>query len=109
MARIAFHLSSHHGPIDLLMARVTVSLPRLLEPAVGSLRKASIEGSTVAEAINALLSDHPTLGVHLFNEQGELRPHVLCFVNGSQTRLADRSDTLADGAEITFLQAVSGG
>jgi len=91
------------------MSRVVVSLPRLLEPALGSVRKAEVEGSSVAEAIDALLVKHPTLGVHLFNEQGELRPHVLCFVNGSQTRLQDRSGPLADGAEITFLQAVSGG
>ena len=91
------------------MARVTVSLPRLLEPAVGSLRKTEIAGSTVAEAIDALLANHPTLGVHLFNERGELRPHVLCFVNGSQTRLEDRRAELTDGDEITFLQAVSGG
>ena len=91
------------------MARVTVSLPRLLEPAVGNLRKTEIEGSTVAEAIDALLTANPTLGVHLFDELGELRPHVLCFVNGCQTRLADRSGALSEGAKITFLQAVSGG
>jgi len=86
-----------------------ISFPRLLEPAVGSVRKAEVEASNVAEAIDALLVKHPTLVVHLFNEQGELRPHVLCFVNGSQTRLQDRSSALTDGAEITFLQAVSGG
>jgi len=91
------------------MARVVVSLPRLLEPAVGNVRKTEVEASNVAAAIDALLVKHPTLGVHLFNEQGELRPHVLCFVNGSQTRLLDRSSLLVEGAEITFLQAVSGG
>jgi molybdopterin synthase sulfur carrier subunit len=91
------------------MGGVVVSLPRLLEPAVGSVRKVEVEGSTVDQAIKALLSVHPTLAVHLFDEGGKLRPHVLCFVNGSQTRLEDRNDALADGAEITFLQAVSGG
>lgn len=91
------------------MGRVVVSLPRLLEPAVGQVRKTEVEGSSVAEAIDALLAQHPTLGVHLFNERGDLRPHVLCFVNGSQTRLEDRSGTLDDGSEIAFLQAVSGG
>jgi hypothetical protein len=47
--------------------------------------------------------------VHLFEENGQLRPHVLCFVNGSQTRLQDRSEPLEGRVDITFLQAVSGG
>lgn len=91
------------------MGRVNVSLPRLLEPAVGAVRRVDIEGTTVDEAIKALLELHPTLAVHLFDETGALRPHVLCFVNGGQTRLEDRGNMLEDGAEITFLQAVSGG
>ena len=46
--------------------------------------------------------------MHLLDEQGSLRPHVLCFHNGESNReLADKA--LADGDEITFLQAVSGG
>lgn len=91
------------------MGRVVVSLPRLLEPAIGAIRKIEVEGSTTDSAIKALLEVHPTLAVHLFDESGELRQHVLCFVNGTQTRLDNRNDPLDDGAEITFLQAVSGG
>ncbi|HEY7563611.1 MAG TPA: MoaD/ThiS family protein [Acidimicrobiia bacterium] len=91
------------------MASVTISLPRLLEPAIGEVRKVEVEANTVDEALKALLTVHPTLAVHLFEESGHLRPHVLCFVNGSQTRLQDRSHALAGRADITFLQAVSGG
>lgn len=91
------------------MARAVVSLPRLLEPAMGAVRKVEVEGDTWGEAIAALLQGHPTLRVHLFDEESRLRPHVMCFVNGQQTRLEDRSPALAEGSEITFLQAVSGG
>jgi molybdopterin converting factor small subunit len=91
------------------MARAVVSLPRLLEPAVGAVRKVEVEGDTWGEAIAALLDRHPTLRVHLFDEESRLRPHVMCFVNGQQTRLEDRAVALDEGAEITFLQAVSGG
>jgi len=91
------------------MARVTVTLPRLLEPAVGPTRRVELEADSVGEALSRLLETYPTLRVHLFDEQGHLRQHVLCFVGGSQTRLVDRSTPITEPTQITFLQAVSGG
>lgn len=91
------------------MARVTVTLPRLLEPAVGPTRRVELEAESVGEAIDLLMQRHPTLRVHLFDEQGSLRQHVLCFLDGSQTRLVDRSVPITEPAQFTFLQAVSGG
>jgi molybdopterin synthase sulfur carrier subunit len=91
------------------MPKVIFSLPRLLEPAVGPTRRVELEAESIGEAIDRLLDRHPTLRVHLFDEEAGLRQHVLCFVNGSQTRLVDRSQSIDEGAEITFLQAVSGG
>jgi adenylyltransferase/sulfurtransferase len=91
------------------MARVTVTLPRLLEPAVGPTRRVELEAESVDEAISRLLERHPTLRVHLFDEQGDLRQHVLCFVGGSQNRLIDRTTPITEPTQITFLQSVSGG
>ena len=91
------------------MPAVIVSLPRLLEPAVGSTRRVELDADSLGEAIDHLLERHPTLRVHLFDEQGSLRQHVLCFVGGSQTRLTDRNLEISAPTEITFLQAVSGG
>lgn len=91
------------------MATAVVILPRLLEPAVGSVRRVEVEGDTVGDALASLLTSHPTLRVHLFDERGEMRQHVICFINGRQTRLEDRTLDLMEGTEITFLQAVSGG
>jgi molybdopterin converting factor small subunit len=90
------------------MPGAVVRLPRLLEPAVGDVRKVEVKGETFRDALDHLFGIHPTLRVHLLDEQGALRPHVLCFLNGEANReLADRA--LAEGDEITFLQAVSGG
>jgi hypothetical protein len=88
---------------------VTVRLPRLLEPAVGPVRTIHLEAAGLAESIDQLLDRHPSLRVHLFDEAGELRPHVLCFVDGAATRLEDRDQQFTQPVEITFLQAVSGG
>jgi sulfur-carrier protein len=91
------------------MARVTVTLPRLLEPAVGPTRRVEFEAESVGEALDLLLHRYPTLRVHLFDEQGNLRQHVLCFVGGSQNRLIDRTTPITEPTQITFLQSVSGG
>jgi len=91
------------------MARVTITLPRLLEPAVGPTRRVELEAESVGGAIDLLMERHPTLRVHLFDEQGSLRQHVLCFLDGSQTRLVDRSVPITEPVQVTFLQAVSGG
>ena len=91
------------------MPRVIFSLPRLLEPAVGPTRRVELEAASVGEAIDGLVNRHPTLRVHLFDEAGSLRQHVLCFIDGNQTKLADRSEPIVQATEVTFLQAVSGG
>jgi len=91
------------------MARLTVTLPRLLEPAIGPTRKVELEAQSVGEGIERLLQLHPNLRVHLFDEQGALRQHVTCFIDGSQSRLTDRQAHITEPTEITFLQAVSGG
>lgn len=89
------------------MPKVVVSLPRLLEPAVGRRTRIEVEADTVGQAIGSLLRELPALRVHLFNEEGELRPHVLCFVDGSASRLQHPDQPVSE--ELSFLQAVSGG
>lgn len=83
-----------------------VTLPRVLQPATQRLAL-DVDGTTVEEALRDLLDQEPNLRVHLFDEQGDLRPHVSCFVDGTSTRLADRTQVV-DSA-IDFVQAVSGG
>jgi molybdopterin converting factor small subunit len=92
------------------MSRVTVQLPSLLGPVVNGAASVGVEGDTVAEALAALVDSHPALEVHLFDETGSFRRHVLCFHNGTNTRWLESLDVpVADGDTITILQAVSGG
>lgn len=86
---------------------VTVSVPRLLAPATGGPTEFRLEAVTVEEMIERLLGACPGLRVHLFDEAGRLRPHVLCFLDGEASRLDDRDQPIA--GEVRFLQAVSGG
>lgn len=86
----------------------TVTLPRLLEPASTDLRF-EVEGETVGEVLEAMFRRAPGLRVHLVDESGTLRTHVLCFVDGVSSRLEDRAAPVETTARFDFLQAVSGG
>ena len=105
---------------------VTVSLPSLLEPVTGGVRELTASGGSLREVFADLVEREPRLRPHLFNETGELRRHVLCFHNGTNTRWlaghagdrnaasrAGRTDgwdtPVAEGDTILFMQAVSGG
>lgn len=87
----------------------TVLFPRLLDPATGGKRSVEVGGDTVETVLTNLVAEMPSLQVHLFDHTGELRPHVLCFIDGQSTRLDDREKALSPGAQLRFLQAVSGG
>ena len=93
----------------MMMAHVTLELPSLLRNvlAQGSL---SIEGDTLDDALEDAYAQLPGLRVHLVDESGRFRKHVLCFVNDVNTRWLDGDKLrLRDGDCITILQAVSGG
>ena len=92
------------------MASVTVLLPAMLVDVTGCARRLALEAATLAAALDRLTELHPALKVHLFDESGGFRQHVLCFHNDANTRWTrDLSARLADGDTIRILQAVSGG
>ena len=92
------------------MAEVTLELPSMIATVLGGGRRLAVEGATCQEALEDAFARHPGLRVHLFDESGALRQHVLCFVNDENTRWADTLElALAEGDVITILQAVSGG
>jgi sulfur carrier protein ThiS len=71
---------------------------------------ATIEGTTVAEALARVFDANPRLRGYILDEQGRLRRHVTVFLNGEPA--ADRrhlSDPVGPADEIFVFQALSGG
>ena len=92
------------------MPEVTVRLPSLLGPIVNGSSTVAVTADTVVGALHALVERHPALSVHLFDEAGSIREHVLCFHNDVNTRwLESIEEPVKDGDTITIIQAVSGG
>ena len=92
------------------MATVQVRLPGLLAQIMGNRRQVTVQAETLQGVIDQLLTEHPALRVHLFDESGRLRPHVNLFYNDTNTRwLPDPDPPLHDGDILMVMQAVSGG
>ena len=89
---------------------VTIELPTLLQRFTGGAANVAVDASTVRAALRALFEKHPALRVHILDDAGELRQHVLCFHNGANTRWNESLDRpVKPGDRISIMQAVSGG
>jgi molybdopterin converting factor small subunit len=88
------------------MPLVQVTIPRMLAELIGGNRHQDVEAATVRGALETAISRHPELAVHVFDETGEIRPHVSVFHN---ERSAQLHAELNDGDAVVVLQAVSGG
>lgn len=88
---------------------VSLRLPSVLRVAVG-VDHMRVEGRTVGEALDAACVEHTRLAHHILQPNGDLRPHVLCLLNGRSLPRDDfRDHALSDGDELLIHQAISGG
>jgi molybdopterin synthase sulfur carrier subunit len=90
--------------------QLEVTVPSLLRDCIGDQPRVFLEAGTLAEALQRLLEGHPLLGIHLYDEAGKLRPHVLIFYNEESIAWLERLDLpLQPGDRLTIVQNVSGG
>lgn len=89
------------------MARVefTAQLRRFVETPV-----IDTAATTLREALEAAFAVNPTLRGYVLDDQGQLRPNVVVFIDGLRSRdRARQSDPVGRDARIHVLQALSGG
>ncbi len=92
------------------MGEVTVRLPVVLAQMVDGERRFSVVGDTIGEALQDLVRQRPGLGMHLFDDAGAIRRHILCFHNEVYARGQDGlKRPITPGDTITILNSVSGG
>jgi len=92
------------------MAIIECTVPFLISDCTGGRSRFQLEAETLAQAIDVLLDAYPLLRIHLYDESGALRQHVLLYYNDDNIAWLDRLDVpLTAGDRLTVLQAVSGG
>ena len=69
-----------------------------------------VNGRTVAEALESLLTQFPALRPHLTNARGELRPFVNLFIGENNIRELQGLETrLGDDDQVFLIPAIAGG
>jgi sulfur-carrier protein len=69
-----------------------------------------VSAATLGAALEQVFAAHPHVRDYVLDEQGELRKHVVVFIDGARAR--DRhglSDRVRETSEIYVLQALTGG
>jgi adenylyltransferase/sulfurtransferase len=87
-----------------------IHIPTPLRQYVGKQSIVDVQASTVAEAMNALVAQHPDLRRHLYAEDGKLRAFVNLYVNDEDIRYLQKEATpLNDGDNISIVPSIAGG
>lgn len=87
-----------------------VHIPTPLRQYVGKQASVEVPGKTIAEAMTALVSQHPDLRRHLYTEDGKLRAFVNVYLNDEDIRYLQKEATaLKDGDNISIVPSIAGG
>ena len=99
-----------HRCISYSIAMSKIHIPTPLRQYVGKQASVEVQGSTVGEAMNALVSRHPELRKHLYTEEGKLRAFVNLYLNDEDIRYLQKEATaLKDGDNISIVPSIAGG
>lgn len=89
---------------------VKVQLPPVLRGVMGGERWLEADGSSIAAVLGDLAKRHPSLGLHLFDEQGAVRHNIVFLHAGEMIRAKDAgARQIRDGEEIVLTNALAGG
>lgn len=87
-----------------------IHIPTPLRQYVGKQPSVDVNGTTVAEAMNDLLRQHPELKRHLYAEDGKLRSFVNLYVNDEDIRYLQKEETsVKEGDNISIVPSIAGG
>jgi adenylyltransferase/sulfurtransferase len=87
-----------------------IHIPTPLRQYVGKQSSVEVSGTTVAEAMTALVAQHPDLKKHLYTDEGKLRAFVNLYVNDEDIRYLQKEATaLKDGDNISIVPSIAGG
>jgi molybdopterin molybdotransferase len=88
----------------------TVRIPNVLRKYTADAEYVDVEGSTIDEALFRLVSQYPDLKIRVFDESGNVHPHLMVFHEDLAVEPTQWSTTAVSAQDqITVLIAVSGG
>ena len=88
----------------------SIRIPTPLRTYAEGQTEVALEGGTVGEVMNGLVSRYPTLRPHLFSGEGQLRPFVNLFLNENNVKDLQGMDTpLQADDRLLLIPSIAGG
>ncbi|HTX91642.1 MAG TPA: ubiquitin-like small modifier protein 1 [Anaerolineales bacterium] len=87
-----------------------IRIPTPLRTYVNGQSEVTVQGKTVADAMENLLTQYPAMRPHLTSGDGQLRPFVNLFLGEANVRDLQGLETpLADGDRLLLIPSIAGG
>lgn len=87
-----------------------ILIPTPLRQYAGKKSTVEVKAATVAEAMTALLAQHPDLRRHLYTDEGKLRAFVNLYLNDEDIRYLQKEATaIKEGDNISIVPSIAGG
>ncbi len=88
----------------------SIHIPTMMRRFTDNQRSVEVEGSSVAETLQALERRYPKSTESLYDEGGGLKTYVAIFVNDTDIRsLAGAGTPLKESDEVHIIPAIAGG
>jgi molybdopterin converting factor small subunit len=87
-----------------------IHIPTPLRQYAGKQPTVEVKAATVAEALSGLVSQHPDLRRHLYNDDGKLRAFVNVYLNDEDVRYLQKEATVVkENDSISIVPSIAGG
>jgi molybdopterin converting factor small subunit len=88
----------------------TLRIPTPLRSYTNGQSEVAVQGDTVANALDDLIAQYPTLKPHLFNGTGDLRPFVNLFLNNENIKdLQGIKTPIGKDDRLMLVPSIAGG
>jgi molybdopterin converting factor small subunit len=105
-----FHACIFGAQHSIFIYMPQIQIPSPLRQYSGKQSSVDVPGTTVGEALAGLVSQHPEMKRHLYNDEGKLRAFVNVYVNDEDMRYLQKEATmLKDGDTISIVPSIAGG
>ena len=88
----------------------TLRIPTPLRAYTGGNNEIAVQGSTVGEALDELVTLYPSLRPHLYNGEGKLRPFVNLFLGEENVKdLQGLATPVSQSDRLLLIPSIAGG
>jgi molybdopterin converting factor small subunit len=90
------------------MAKIHIPTP--LRQYAGKQAAVDVKAGSIADALSALVRQHPELRRHLYTDDGKLRAFVNVYLNDEDVRYLEKEATaVKDSDTISIVPSIAGG